>query len=105
MERGLAYLERQYGFKTKYHNGSISQQRVQLLRVVHMLDDYRIHKVLTRRYYASKNPLKLNDYFSKIHVDYILYLKGAELSNSTVTHCRSISWIGYNKLDRFKVSI
>ncbi|MFR3403455.1 MAG: hypothetical protein ACLTUL_15035 [Blautia faecis] len=54
MERGLKYLEKQYGFITKYNNGTLSQQRVQLLRVVHMLEDYRLHQVLTRRYYAAK---------------------------------------------------
>lgn len=36
MERGLKYLEKQYGFITKYNNGTLSQQRVQLLRVVHI---------------------------------------------------------------------
>ena len=34
MERGLAYLEKQYGFVTRYNDGTLSQQRVQLLRVV-----------------------------------------------------------------------
>ena len=48
MERGLKYLEKQYGFITKYNNGTLSQQRVQLLRVVHMLEDYRLHQVLTK---------------------------------------------------------
>ena len=51
MERGLKYLEKQYGFITKYNDGTLSQQRVQLLRVVHMLEDYRLHQVLTRRYH------------------------------------------------------
>ena len=59
MERGLKYLEKQYGFITKYNDGTLSQQRVQLLRVVHMLEDYRLHQVLTRRYHASKNPIYL----------------------------------------------
>ena len=68
MERGLKYLEKQYGFITKYNNGTLSQQRVQLLRVVHMLEDYRLHQVLTRRYYASKNPITLNAYLSLIHI-------------------------------------
>ena len=58
MERGLAFLENQYSFQTKYNDGTLSQQRVQLLRVVHMLEDYRLHQVLTRRYYASKHPIK-----------------------------------------------
>ena len=64
MERGLAYLEKQYGFQTRYNDGTLSQQRVQLLRVVHMLEDYRLHQVLTRRYYASKNPIRLNPYYA-----------------------------------------
>ena len=59
MERGLDYLEKQYGFVTKCNDGTLSQQRVQLLRGVHMLEDYRLHQVLTRRYYASKNPIIL----------------------------------------------
>ena len=67
MERGLKYLEKQYGFITKYNNGTLSQQRVQLLRVVHMLEDYRLHQVLTRRYYASKNPITLNALFKFIY--------------------------------------
>lgn len=39
MERGLAYLENKYSIQTKYNDGTLSQQRVQLLRVVHMLED------------------------------------------------------------------
>ena len=69
MERGLKYLEKQYGFITKYNNGTLSQQRVQLLRVVHMLEDYRLHQVLTRRYYASKNPITLNAYYLNLYTD------------------------------------
>lgn len=64
MERGLKYLEKQYGFITKYTEGTLTQQRVQLLRVVHMLEDYSLHKVLTRRYHASKNPISLNGYYN-----------------------------------------
>ena len=48
MERGLKYLEKQYGFITRYNDGSLSQQRVQLLRVVHMLEDYSLHKEIGR---------------------------------------------------------
>lgn len=74
MERGLKYLEKQYGFITKYNNGTLSQQRVQLLRVVHMLEDYRLHQVLTRRYYASKNPITLNAYYLNLYTDYLDFL-------------------------------
>lgn len=86
MERGLKYLEKQYGFITKYNNGTLSQQRVQLLRVVHMLEDYRLHQVLTRRYYASKNPITLNAYYLNLYTDYLDFLNSTELSASTIGH-------------------
>ena len=91
MERGLSYLENKYNLQTKYNDGTLSQQRVQLLRVVHMLEDYRIHQVLTRRYYASKNPVQLNEYYSDIHYRYTESLTGSELSKSSVEHYVSIS--------------
>lgn len=93
MERGLAYLEKKYEFKTRYTDGTLSQQRVQLLRVVHMLEDYRLHQVLTRRYYASKNPIRLNGYYSGILERYIQSLFVSELSKSTIGHYTSISGI------------
>lgn len=86
MERGLAYLERKYSFQTKYNDGTLSQQRIQLLRVVHMLEDYRLHQVLTRRYYASKNPVSLTAYYSDLHERYASALLASELSKSTIEH-------------------
>jgi site-specific recombinase XerD len=103
MERGLKYLEKQYGFVTKYDEGSLSQQRVQLLRVVHMLEDYSLHKVLTRRYYASKNPLRLNECYSGIFNRYCVYLNNSELSASTKSHYRSISTVFMDYLTQLKV--
>ena len=47
------YLEKQYGLSATAIM-ELYQQRVQLLRVIHMLEDYSLHKVLTRRYFASK---------------------------------------------------
>ena len=91
MDRGLAFLENQYSFQTKYNDGTLSQQRVQLLRVVHMLEDYRLHQVLTRRYYASKHPIKLNTQFSDLHDKYTEKLAGAEISKSTIEHYTTIS--------------
>lgn len=93
MERGLAYLEKQYGFQTKYNDGTLSQQRVQLLRIVHMLEDYHLHQVLTRRYYASKNPIRLNGHYSDIHTDYVRSLSTSVLSKSTAGHYASISGV------------
>ncbi len=77
MERGMAYLEKTYNLVTKYNDGTLSQQRVQLLRVVHMLEDYRLHQVLTQRFYASKNPLKLS-------VNDTMTQKTSEISSKSV---------------------
>ena len=76
---------------TKYNDGSLTQQRVQLLRVIHMLEDYRLHQVLTRRYYSTKNPIKLNDTYSAIHAKYIVFLGKTDLAASTIHHYRTIS--------------
>lgn len=93
MERGLAYLEKQYGFQSRYNDGTLSQQRVQLLRVVHMLEDYRLHQVLTRRYYASRNPIKLKPHYADIHASYLDSLSRSGLSKSTVGHYSSASMV------------
>ncbi len=103
MERGLKYLEKQYGFITRYNDGSLSQQRVQLLRVVHMLEDYSLHKVLTRRYYASKNPLTLNAYYADIFKGYSSHLDNTEFSANTVGHYKSISTVFMDYLAQLKI--
>lgn len=103
MERGLKYLEKQYGFITKYNDGTLSQQRVQLLRVVHMLEDYRLHQVLTRRYYASKNPITLNAYYSDVSSDYSKFLDSTDLSMSTIGHYKGISLVFMDYLQQRKI--
>lgn len=103
MERGLKYLENQYGFITKYNDGTLSQQRVQLLRVVHMLEDYRLHQVLTRRYYASKNPITLNAYYSDVSAEYSKCLDSMDLSISTVGHYKGISLVFMDYLQQRKI--
>lgn len=103
MERGLKYLEKQYNLITRYTNGSLSQQRVQLLRVVHMLEDYNLHKVLTRRYYASKNPLTLNTYYEKVYQCYHECLEHSELSASTINHYKTISNVFMDYLTQLKI--
>ena len=103
MERGLDYLEKQYGFVTKCNDGTLSQQRVQLLRVVHMLEDYRLHQVLTRRYYASKNPIILNTYYLNIFTDYKNNLISSQLSKVTVDHYIKISKTFIDYLQQLKV--
>lgn len=103
MERGLKYLENQYDFITKYNDGTLSQQRVQLLRVVHMLEDYRLHQVLTRRYYASKNPITLNAYYSDVSADYSKCLDSMDLSMSTIGHYKGISLVFMDYLQQRKI--
>ena len=97
MERGLAYLEKQYGFQTRYNDGTLSQQRVQLLRVVHMLEDYRLHQVLTRRYYASKNPIRLNPYYAGIHTGYCKLRALKEYDRSLYVNLYGISGLPFTK--------
>ena len=104
MERGLKYLEDQYNLISRYNDGSLSQQRVQLLRVVHMLEDYRLHKVLTRRYYASKNPLTLGERFEPLFSEYADFLDSSGLSASTVNHYKKISVVFMDYLSQCKVS-
>lgn len=104
MERGLKYLEKQYNLVSKYNDGTLSQQRVQLLRVVHMLEDYSLHRVLTRRYYASKNPLTLDERFEPLFNEYADFLDSSELSVSTVNHYKRMSVVFMDYLTQRKIS-
>ena len=103
MERGLKYLEKQYNLISSYNDGTLSQQRVQLLRVIHMLEDYRLHKVLTRRYYASKNPLILNKSYSALFDEYTKVLGSAELSVSTINHYKRIATVFLDYLTQRRI--
>lgn len=103
MERGLKYLEKQYNLISRYNDGTLSQQRVQLLRVVHMLEDYSLHKVLTRRYYASKNPLTLNKNYSLLFNEYAESINLSELSNSTINHYKRIATVFMDYLTQSKI--
>lgn len=103
MECGLKYLEKQYGFISKCNDGTLSQQRVQLLRVIHMLEDYSLHKVLTRRYFASKNPLMLNSYYFTIFTSYTAYLESTELSATTKKHYKKSAMVFMDYLTQTKV--
>ena len=51
-----------------------------------MLEDYRLHQVLTRRYYASKHPIKLNTQFSDLHA---ISKKTAELVSEYIRRQRN----------------
>ena len=103
MERGLKYLENKYHLVSSYNDGTLSQQRVQLLRVVHTLEDYSLHKVLTRRYYASKNPLALDGSFELLFNEYADFLNSTELSVSTINHYKRISVVFMDYLAQRKI--
>lgn len=103
MERGLRYLEKEYSLVSRYNDGTLSQQEVQLLRVVHMLEDYRLHRVLTRRYYASKNPISLNGYYSALFKEYTGYLDASGLSASTIGHYKRISTVFMDYLTQVRL--
>lgn len=103
MERGLKYLEKHYNLVSRYNDGTLSQQRVQLLRVVHMLEDYSLHRVLTRRYYASKNPLALAESFEPLFNEYADFLDSSELSVSTINHYKRISIVFMDYLAQRKI--
>jgi site-specific recombinase XerD len=68
-----------------------------------MLEDYRLHKVLTRRYYASKNPITLNDGYSALFVEYTNFLNSSDLSVSTKHHYQSISTLFMDYLTQCKI--
>lgn len=93
MELGLKYLEFQYQFVSQYKAGEVNQQRVQLLRIVHMLEDYKLHGVLINRYGASKNSIKLTKDFDALILSFISCMNTTELSNSTKKHYKQITII------------
>lgn len=93
MERGLVYLEKQYSIPSKYNNKTLSQRQVQYIRYIHLLEDYRIHGVLTKRIYANKNKIKLNENHLLLHTQYTEQLNNSDLSKSTIGHYTSISKI------------
>ncbi|KNY29871.1 tyrosine-type recombinase/integrase [Pseudobacteroides cellulosolvens] len=70
-----------------------------------MLEDYSLHKVLTRRYFASKNPLVLNSYYSTIFTGYTTYLESTELSATTKEHYKKefYDFYGLSYTDEQKV--
>jgi integrase/recombinase XerD len=100
---GMDYLEQRYGFAEKFNREELTQQHVQLLRVIHLLEDYMLHGVLTRRYHASKNPIKLKGYMVELHCEYATYLKEINLSKSTLNHYESQSKAFLDYLSQRKI--
>lgn len=89
--KGFRYLEKEYGILSKYEGGEIPRQRVQMIRVIQMLGDYQLHKVLTRRYYATGNPITLKGMYVDLYDRFYSHLELTQLSSSTKKHYLSIN--------------
>lgn len=93
MARGMLYLNERCGFLENYKRETLPQQRVQYLRMVHLLEDYQLHGVLTRRYYASKNPIVVDGEYLSIHEGFKAYLQTTQCSKNTANHYKRISLV------------
>ena len=103
MDRGLKYLEVQYGIVSNYSNNVLPQQRVQLLRMIHLLEDYMLHGVLTNRIYASKNKLVLKTSYIEVHNSYKAYLTKCNLAKASIHHYESHSLIFLDYFEQRKI--
>lgn len=75
------------------------ENQIQLIRIVHLLDDYMLHGVITMRYTASKNPIVLtkdNNYFYSL---YTVHLNSSGVSAATVEHYSFICRVFLNFFD------
>lgn len=103
IEKGLEYLETEYGLCEKLDSSSLKQSDVQLFRNIHLLDDYMLHGVLTRRYNASKNPIKLNEYYMSFFEKFKTYLEDSDYSLSTINHYEEITLVFLDYLSQKKI--
>ena len=71
-----------------------------MIRTIQILQDYKLHGVLTRRYHASKNPIRLEGDYLNIHIRFNDYLDHTELSKSTKKHYIKISLIFLDYLNQ-----
>ena len=103
MEKGIAFLEKQYQIVEMANSQTLTQSKVQRIRVIHMLEDYSLHRVITRRYTASKNQINLCDEFNEIHEGYVKHLNECDLSNSTVKHYSGTSKVFLDYLQQLHI--
>lgn len=84
--KGLEFLSEKYNLSVKCDNKTLKQSEVQYFRMIHLLDDYMLHGVLTRRFVSTKNPITLEGNFAETYVRFEEYIKSLDLSNSTIKH-------------------
>lgn len=104
MEKGIAFLEKRYQIVEMANSKTLTQSRVQLMRVVHMLEDYSLHRVITRRYTASKNQIELGDGFAEIHGKYTKHLTESDLSNSTMKHYSGTAKVFMDYMQQLRIT-
>ena len=83
IDKGLIFLEKIHGIVSSFEESKLKDQQLQLIRSIQILQDYKLHGVLTRRYHASKNPIRLEGDYLNIHIRFNDYLDHTELSKST----------------------
>jgi site-specific recombinase XerD len=103
-EKGLAYLESQHGIFSAYNDGTLSRRQVWLIRVIHMLNDYKDYGVITCRTKSSKNPIKLQGGFAEIHSRYANYQKSRDLSNNTIYNYTRTAMVFLDYLSQLGIS-
>ena len=91
MERGATYLDRRHGIAADYDAKQLTRHKLHIVRMIHLLEDYKLHGVLTRRYLSSKNPIALAGEHLAAHEGYVRSLATSGLSKSTVGHYESQS--------------
>lgn len=104
IDKGLLFLEKVHGILSSFEKSKLKDQQMQLIRSIQVLQDFQLHGVLTRRYYASKNPIKLTDNYLSIHNQFIDYLHHTELSNSTKNHYIRFSAVFLDFLTQKKIT-
>ena len=104
MERGLAYLEKERGIISMVNDGTLSQQKVQYIRMIHMLEDYQLHGVLTRRVYANKNPIRLKEPYDSIYLSFTAFVEKTYRSAATVEHYTNTAHVFLDYLQQCSIS-
>lgn len=100
IDKGLIFLEKIHGIVSSFEESKLKDQQLQLIRSIQILQDYKLHGVLTRRYHASKNPIRLAGDYLNIHIRFNDYLDHTELSKSTKKHYIKISLIFLDYLNQ-----
>ena len=59
IDKGLIFLEKIHGIVSSFEESKLKDQQLQLIRSIQILQDYKLHGVITKRYYAYDNNLNI----------------------------------------------